>query len=226
MNFLPYTIYDNFLRNPDTIKNWALTLNYTSPPVPIFPGKRTECLSKINPSFFHHYNSKILSLFFSNDVNYEFNAITQFHLSKDIEEKGWIHQDPAIFTALLYLSDEDPNVNRGTSLYEMKPDVVPGEANFDFLNSIKYEQYGTGKIDKEKNKIKEDYENNNFNKILDIKDKYNRIFCFDSSGEIFHSSNNHSSPSSKERLTLITFINEVRTNEMFPIVKSRRQSNL
>jgi len=228
MNFIPYTITDDFLLNPNAIRDWGLSLNYTPHPESIYPGKRTECLSTINPYFYYHLNSKILNLFFSSNDEYQFEAITHFHLSKGMEGKGWIHQDPAIFTSIIYLSDSDPNVNRGTSLYKLKPHLfLDHNSSDDFkIDPLRNEHYANGKLNEEKTKIKENYENSTFNKVLDVNDQYNRLICFDSSGGIYHSSNNLSSPIIEERLTLITFITAVQTKEMFPIVKLKKQSPL
>jgi len=230
MNFIPHTIVDSFLSNPNPIRDWGLSLNYTSHPKLIYPGKRTKCLSEINPQFHFIFNSKILDLFFTNNRNYQFEANTYFQLVKDVEGKGWIHQDPSVITAMVYLSNPDPNINRGTSLYRLKPSVFiehnPGPANDSTLSSLSYEHHSKGKLDKEQTKIKENYENSNYDKILDVNDQYNRLFCFDSSGDVYHSSNNLNSSLIKERFVLISFISRVGTYEMFPIIKTKNQSVL
>lgn len=221
MTTIPVTILDNFLDNPNFIRDWALSLKYEKAKHGNFPGGRSKCLSTLHPFFYDFLNKKILNLFFPNTpVTWE--AQTYFHLSKNIEKTGWIHQDNKQITSIIYLSPEDSNVNRGTSLYELKPNKIHAYNSHkeSTLNQHMPDHYLTGNINEEVYNLKNNWENNTFNKILDIQDKFNRLICFDP--YTLHANNNIISKSSKDRLTLITFINSISHPSNFPIPRSKQ----
>lgn len=225
MTTVPVTILDNFLDNPDDIREWASTLEYSPAPNNNYPGVRTECLSRIFPSFYQYINSKILSLFFPLDYESpptEFTALTQFHYTPDLQDTGWIHQDPNHITALIYLSPPDPNVNRGTSIYKLKKGII--NSHYLIQNDPKFFQnmknhYIDSKMDNETSLKKKNYEENTFEKILDIKDEYNRLIVFDP--KCYHANNQVNSSISPGRLTMISFINNVSSPKGFPITRSK-----
>jgi hypothetical protein len=223
INF-PITIQDDFATNPESLRDFALSLDYTPSPTYIYPGGRTKCLSLLHPPLFEDINKKILKLFFpENDLR--FKAITYFHNSKDLEKTGWIHQDPTQMTAILYLSKEDPNVNRGTSLFSLKsnkffPYSNPQEKK---LYEHMHTHYQTNKISNEIFEAKTKWESQTFSKILDIPDKFNRLICFDPF--TYHSNNNTMSKTSPERLTLISFITHILSPEEPPTIRSKRTNN-
>jgi len=218
MTTIPLTILDDFLDNPNTIRDWGLSLPFNPSPDNRWPGKRTECLSTIHPPLYNYINRKILSLFFENLVNY--SCSLQFQLIEDYQNTGWIHQDPDIFTYIIYLSPEN-SVNCGTSLYNVKSN------KFHTVNSLEEDKnmyqskrlhYKTKSITPEIQKLKNQNIDLNYNKTLDIKDKYNRLLCF--SSEQHHSANNFSNGVSP-RLTLIGFFKEIYSSKL-PILRSKQ----
>ena len=52
MNIIPVTVLDNFLPDPDKIREWALKLNYSTDPQGNWPGLRSDELSSINRPFY------------------------------------------------------------------------------------------------------------------------------------------------------------------------------
>lgn len=218
---IPITILDDFLDNPKTIREFGLSLNYSQSPMGNFPGKRTKCISTIHPPLFEYISKKTLSLFFPNSpITWE--ATMYFHLSKDLEKTGWIHQDPFQITSLIYLSPPTPNVNRGTSLYKLlsnkfHPYNSPKESDI-YKNMPSH--YITDKISQETYNKKSQWEEKTFHKILDIPDMFNRLICFDPS--TYHANNNIKSPNSQDRLTLITFYNNLSHPSNFPIPRSKQ----
>ena len=61
-NFFPTTCIDNFYKDPDGIRNFALSLNYNDNSGN-FPGLRTDNLNKIDAQFYKQSVNKLLSLF-------------------------------------------------------------------------------------------------------------------------------------------------------------------
>lgn len=214
---IPTTISDNFLDNPDALKEWALSLKYSSDPDNRWPGLRSKGLDILHPPFFDYLNKKILSLFFETTPKYV--ASLNFQLIEDYEGSGWIHQDPALITYILYLFKEN-ETNCGTSLYNLKPNKIH------YINSpkqyentyLRHTHHQTKQISSSVQKIKDQDIEDNFDKILDVKDKYNRLMCF--SSEHFHSANSFSN-GTKFRLTLTGFIHNVDSSHL-PIIRSKK----
>lgn len=227
MNTVPVTILDNFLNDPYGIRDFGLSLEYSQAERGNYPGKRTECLSTIHPEYYKYINRTILSLFFPSEPPPTFNAQTQFHLTQNLEKSGWIHQDPNVqITALIYLSNNDPGVNRGTSLYNLKPGIIH-PYNSQEEKELYFEMpqhYLTGKITDKVYKARTQWEEKTFNKTLDIKDKFNRLIAFDPS--IFHSNNVANTPELNERLTLISFISGISSPFNFPIPRCKQSPQI
>jgi len=225
MNTFPVTILDNFINNPNAIRKWALSLDYHSSLSGNYPGKRTKCLSTIHPGFYNEFNLKILSLFF-NIEGIEYKSNSFFHLSKNLEGTGWIHRDDnIILTCILYLSPSS-NINQGTSFYKLKPNLIHHLKNKNDFDTEKYmsKHYLTGKLSKQEYQTKEEYEKTSYDKILDIKDEYNRFISFDPVS-LYHANNNISPLDESGRLTLITFFQSIKTFDTFPVLKSKQLLN-
>tara|TARA_R110002012_G_C11449691_1_gene591596 strand:- start:56 stop:670 length:615 start_codon:yes stop_codon:yes gene_type:complete len=193
---IPTTVLDDFFKKPENIIDFSKTIKYKigseSPEINNNQCtiKRSDCLSIIHPPLYKHINNKVLSLFFE-DNQFEVESTLRFQIIENDEDTGWIHQDPCLFTYIIYLSP-DNEINRGTSLYKLK------DKKSHFINNGK------------------DTQNNTFDKILDVKDNFNRIVCF--SSEMFHASNklnNNLSP----RLILIGFVHKVQNKNIFPITR-------
>tara|TARA_R110000803_G_scaffold174097_1_gene236721 strand:- start:9 stop:674 length:666 start_codon:yes stop_codon:yes gene_type:complete len=217
MTTIPVTILDNFFDNPDTLRDWGLSLEYKPDPEGRFPGKRTECLSLINTPLYEYLNAKVFSLFFENLIPYECNLY--FQLIEGYQGDGWIHQDSDVFTFIIYLSPEN-EINCGTSLYNLKPNVIfPGNSfeGYNIVNLIR-NHYKTKYLSPEIKNIKDQYHESAFNKTLDIKDKYNRLLCF--SSELHHNSNDLTN-NETSRLTLIGFVRKLHTSNL-PIIRSKQ----
>lgn len=227
MNTFPITLLDNFLKNPDSIRNFALSLKFNPSPGH-HPGKRTNCISQFHPGFFNEINQKILSLFFPIDTslnkeNFQFKAQSYFNLSKNLENTGWIHRDDGIvLTAMIYLSPSDPNINRGTSFYTVKSNLIHYHKNEDdlLLEQNMSNHYKSGKLDPKLQQQKEEYEKTSYDKVLDVKDKYNRLVTFDPVS-LFHKNNNINSLNSPDRLTFITFFESIKSYNVFPITRCK-----
>lgn len=221
MTTIPVTILDNFLDNPSSIRDWGLSLPFSLSPDGRWPGKRTECLSKIHPYLFSYINKKVLSLFFETPPQYK--SILNFQLIEDYEGEGWIHQDqPNLITYIIYLSKED-EINCGTSLYDLKPTFPHPITSIEDMKTTSLRR--THHQTKVASPHIQKFQNNEkfkYTKTLDIKDKYNRVLCFPSPQ--LHSANNFSNKITS-RLTLVGFISDLGTN-LTPILRSKTISPL
>ena len=220
---IPTTILDNFLDNPKKVREWGLSLPYESNNEYIYPGQRTKSLQHIHPIYYSHLIEKVFSLFFplNIDAPRTYYGDIFFHKTTKFEGDGWIHQDSNIFTFIIYLSPEDLNINRGTSFYKLNSfhPYHQRELNDEFID-LRYKHYKNGTLSKEEFQLKTEYESNQFTKILDINDIFNRFTAF--SSELFHKNNNLYSPISPDRLTLIGFIHNPPPNSIFPVTKAKK----
>ena len=211
---IPLTVLDNFFDNPNSIVNWGLSLDYQQDTKHIYPGKRTEDLKFVHFPFYKHVCDKVLSLFFENKVEYD--VALKFQSIEKYQGRGWIHQDPTIFTFLIYLHKETPEIDCGTTLWSLNPNLVSpinSKEDINLLPSIT-EHHKNKKITPEDQSL----QYKNFKKEISIPDKFNRFVAF--SSEHFHSANNFDNNSSP-RLTLIGFVENLNTSKL-PIIRSKQ----
>jgi len=214
---IPITILDDFFKKPENIIDFSKTVEYKSDKDHSWPGKRSDCLSLIHPPLYRHINNKVLSLFFE-DTQFKVESSLQFQIIENDEDTGWIHQDKCLFTYIIYLSP-DNEINRGTSLYKLKdkkPHFLNNGKEFDLNTNIRKNHFMTKKISEKDKNLKKNWEDNTFDKVLDVKDNFNRIICF--SSEMFHASNkfnNNLSP----RLILIGFVEKIQNQNIFPMTR-------
>lgn len=218
MNTIPATILDDFLPNPNSLRKWALEQKYHTDPKNLWPGKRSEPLHILHPPLYTYLGVKILSLFFET-LPLNWNAMMHFQLISNLEGTGWVHQDSGHITSILYLTPES-NINCGSSLYKpkkTKPHPIMSSQDIN-SSSGRFDHYKTKKLTPNSSKTKEKFENETYEKILDVKDKYNRLFSFSSTD--FHSANNYSPQNGEDRLTLIMFFRNIAHPIGFPIFRS------
>ena len=224
MNVIPSTILDNFLDNPHDIRDWGLSLEYKPDPYNKWPGKRSPFLHLINPELHNYLGKKVLNLFFDTPpLNWK--ATMEFQLISNLEGTGWIHQDYSQFTSLLYLTPES-EVNCGSSLYKLKkgkyyPYTSPQEQE---INNLRLNHYKTQKLPNNISELKNKYEETTYEKVMDVKDKYNRLFMF-SSNE-FHAANYYSPSNGEDRLTLVMFFEDILHPKGLPVFRSKQTTML
>ena len=218
----PTLILDNFLDHPLAIKNWALSLKYSHPEDHMYPGVRTPELSSINPYFTKFIYTKVLSLYF-NTLPIDVEATSYFQIMDNFKGSGWIHQDPGTFTAIIYLSETSSNSNEGTSLFEFKKDQfisVNKPQDVDIWDKLRNKHYETNSLSLEEFRIKQEYEDNLYNKTLSIPSKFNRLICFE--GSTHHASNGSLENLIKDRLTLIMWFGRLQTDNIPPVMRSKK----
>tara|TARA_R110000803_G_C11872071_1_gene308560 strand:- start:70 stop:747 length:678 start_codon:yes stop_codon:yes gene_type:complete len=218
---VPVTILDNFLENPLALRKWALDLEYHSDTHGTFPGERTLPLKQLQPDFNQYVTSKIVNLFF--DDFHQIEVDGYFQNITNLPESGWVHQDHSLFTAIIYLSPSDPNINRGTSLYELNSTHFYSTQNYPTDKKIwelRRKQYLKGNLTLQEIELKNYYENQTFTQTLNIPDKFNRLIVFDA--QQFHANNPCIPSITKDRLTLILFFKKIASKSLPSLVRSKK----
>jgi hypothetical protein len=213
---IPTIIFDNFFENPNWVRDFALSLEYNKDVNNRWPGERTKPIHEINYDFFAHVMHKFFVIFYPDKdpsiFNYEYNVTMYFQKINPIDygKSGWIHYDNELITGIIYLND-DYNPNSGTSIYELKK-------GWQCLHGDKKIEYYSGKLD-EQNAEKYRLENNyQFEEVVNLKNKFNRMIAFDS--HLAHGANEFYS-NTQDRLTLVFFVTSLRT-DYTPIDRSIR----
>ena len=186
MTTIPLTVLDNFFDNPDTLRDWGLSLEYKPDPDGRWPGKRSQQLDQIHPPLYNFISKKILSLFFDSCDNLNYHIDLVFQLIENHQGSGWIHSDDDVFTFLIYLQKSDPKIDCGTTFWSLNKNQIHFFNNSqDIENSRSRNSYHLNKSPDIK--AQEDF-HRNFTKEISIPDKFNRLIAF--SSEKFHSANN------------------------------------
>jgi len=217
MNIIPVSIVDNFLPNPDKIREWALTLNYKPDPQGHWPGTRSDEISNINRPFYDFFCKRYFSLFWDVrndpltwDSNLGFQKTTKDYGS------GWVHSDGQIsqLTAIVYLNP-NPAPNSGTSIMKLKdPTVLPKPEWHD----AKRRQILGERNNPELAKIQEQA-NSIYEESIRVNNVYNRLITFDA--HMHHAAHDYlGGKDNEERLTLVMFVNRIVTPRG-PIIRSQ-----
>jgi hypothetical protein len=214
MTFIPTIIVDDFLDDGIRIKEYALKQDFNVSS-PRWPGKRTECLSKINYTLYNSIILKTLKLFSpTNILDYQVEMFFQ-KIDSDYGQ-GWVHQDKEDFTMLLNLTESDEDINYGTSFYKLKDPIANDFSEQYDLMIGKGDNLENNNLEKYREITKE--HNSKYEKVVDVRGQFNRLLCFDSN--LFHAANSFKLESG-ERLSLIAFFkNIVFDGDTFPIIRS------
>lgn len=221
MKKFPITIVDDFYENPGLVRNFALSLEYYESDGR-WPGLRSDLISKLNPTLFETFNSKIFSLFYDFDtskleweVNTIFQKIKSFSNVKDnIKNNGWIHKDECLLSGVIYLNP-NPQPNSGTSIYSLREGHVDDcpqiTKNLHYSNSSEFDE-----LEYKKEKT---YNNGKFIETIKIENVYNRMILFERG--IFHGVPSYYCESNEPRLTQVFFVEYLNASSLFPIIRSR-----
>ena len=220
MKKFPVAVLDNFYENPDLVRQFALSLDYSPSDDGRWPGKRSLPLHEVNQSFFTTFCNKIFRLFYNSDFrDIHYQVTTQFQSISNYSENaaselnsGWIHSDNAIFSGVVYLNP-NPQKNTGTNIY-----TKIDENNTPLKQSEKFKLYlGEEPVDESEYASQLLDNNSIFEETISIKNVYNRMILFES--EVFHGVQSLYS-SSEPRLTQTFFVHTVNAGP-YPVVRSK-----
>jgi len=194
-------IFDNFLPNPDIVRDWALSNtfydsnkfsdkigSYTS-----WPGVRTEHVVTLDPQYADAVLSKFADIArtcFNRDDSVSIRSYFQVCTASDGD--SWVHQDNDVDIAgVLYLSKNPPN-NSGTTLYSCLDDAAWSNLSIEDMKKI-------NRVDK-----KELYDSM-FKPVDSLGNVYNRLVMY--RGDTWHKSNDYFGRSLQDgRLTQVFFL--------------------
>ena len=206
MNFNATLVVDDFLPDPDAVRDLALSdkIKWYTDPEGRWPGKRSQLFHEIDHGLFTSIMRRYFSLFYSdetldNQIHYAASMSLQKVSTK--EDCGWIHSDyPSTSTFIIYLTPKS-SPSSGTALYKQKT-IMGNTALLDikrksFLGEISMEEAESARLEN----------NSYYEKNLHVGDVYNRMFSFDSYQ--YHGAQELKIQDDQERLTIIAFIEDV-----------------
>ena len=224
--FFPTTVADNFYSDPYKVLRYANTCEYGYAPDGRWPGKRTKYVHLLNQNLFVHTCTKILSILYpTNYLSLNFQAKQHFQkINLKDYDNGWIHNDGIdnnLFTAIIYLSEHD---DCGTSLYHLKENTFEAVVNEE-LAPVDYYLDVKDKKKREEDKRRSKINNDQYEETIRINSRFNRVIMFDSNHHHAAHDFHLSKLKQQERLTLITFFNEIKTRDgeriYFPLQPNR-----
>lgn len=217
----PTIVVDNFFKDPNEIRNFALKFKFEPCDVGTFSGIRTESLHITHTNFFKRVCSKILDCY---SIPYHnFSASMHFHLTDEkFGDSGWVHTDasnnlPPGLASIIYLNPDNNSIDTGTNLYK--------------LNNLDYghEDIKDMKLSFIESRDKADIRhkaNLNYTPTVKIGNFYNRMIAYDSrtphAGSSYFGNDRNTS-----RLTLLTFFHAIQTPDNFtPLRRADARSEI
>ena len=222
MSLIPTSCVDDFYEDPDSIREYALSLDYKKEKGN-YPGMRTKDLFYINKDFSQWSINRVLSLFFPG--KFKWRGMTMFQKIYPIHEdpnhilnQGEIHFDDGyVLAGLIYLNPSS-RLDSGTSIYQLKEEHKDYTFKGDILQKIKC--YRDGKCEAFEKELGET--NSRFDRILEIKNVYNRLLMYNA--DLYHSQTNMHMGNDDFRLTQVFFIKEMVSEMMGPLHRSKQYS--
>jgi len=223
----PSLCFDDFYNDPDSVRDFALSIDDYSNKSGFHPGLRSKMLLQYDERFCKNSINKFLSLFddwglagATFDCSTMFQKIWRFSSDcNDPVNTGWIHIDDNVDIAGVVYLDPNPDINNGTSFYYPKflqsgyNDVLKGD-------TPEYERIFGNKTDRcfiddinwfRKNII---INNKQYELTMEIKNCYNRCIAY--SGEQFHTQSNYWMSNEDDfRLAQVFFISNLKLPKNF-----------
>lgn len=221
--YFPSICVDNFFKDPNAIREFALSLEFKPTINRPWPGKRSASLAKIYPNYFHQFCDKLFSLTYdwAKHKNVSWAVETYFQLIEPNHymniNKGWVHQDHCVYAGVIYLSP-DAELDCGTSLYS-------ANKSFDIPINLEYKEEMFLNFSSENESVymqKLEENNSQFIETVRYNNVYNRLIAYD--GHNYHAANHFTGKNQKPRLTQVFFVEEV-SSTYFPI-PSMNQSHI
>ena len=216
MNLYPVAIIENFYKNPDAIRKFALAQKFTyCKDVPnieyVYPGCRTQDLSLLDKALFDKICTKLVSVFHNaeHDVM-RWLITTSFQSVSEEFSQGVIHTDHnTVFAGVLYLTPDAP-LDGGTSLF--RKNKTFDEAKYQQAldeNDVRFKD-GDIAMDTSYHSM--------FDEIVRVNNVYNTLIIYE--GRHFHAANRFFGKTLKDsRLAQVFFVNKIdaQKQSVFPI---------
>ena len=226
----PSLCFDQFYKDPDSVREYALSLDGYTNMYGAHPGLRCRMLYDYDKQFYRSTVDKFLSLYMLSGVSCNcstyFQKIHRFSSDpNDPVNQGWVHHDGVVNIAGVIYLDPEPVSDNGTSFYNPKGN------NFRFNNVLEgdppeYERImGSSantsgdtnycKID-DINWYRENIVKNNeqFELTMEVKNSYNRCIAY--SGQQLHSQSNYWMPNEDDfRLAQVFFVFDLKLPSNF-----------
>jgi len=217
MMHYPVICVDNFYKNPDKVREFALNLDYEKISNGNFPGYRTPLISEVDYDFVDIFSKKIFSLVHerlpdSCKIHTNFQKIYPYSDEyDDIVNNGWIHvdSDDSIFAGVIYLN-KNASSDCGTSIYKPYKNFDKSKLSLNFAIRDKlYKNNILSSIDFKEYRRKKQHHESMFEKTIDISNVYNRLVLYDAN--IWHKESSFCTKSLDEdfRLTQVFFIKDL-----------------
>ena len=201
----PTIIVDRFFKDPQSVRDLGLSLEFKKSEIARFSGKRTDSLHLTHPTFFRDVCNKIFNCY-SLPVA-DFDASLHFHITgEEFGQSGWVHTDNAPeagpgFATLIYLGPQDGEF--GTTLYRLS------NLNYDQNDKsveILRQTFMTG-VDciSEKEKY-----NSRYMETIKINNVFNRMISYDNRHP-HAAAGYYGNTKNSMRLTLLAFFYQVKT---------------
>ena len=207
MYFFPTITIDNFFKDPQEIRKFALAQEYFPAPQHNFSGKRTANLWETYPFLAEKISAKVLMSCGFQVERYICHAF--FHLTgENFGDTGWAHEDfsssdnplSVKFASIIYLNPDVSGLSGGTSIYKLK--------NFNYNVNGSVDVMRDSFKNNLDNKEARKNHNSNYEEEIRIGGAYNRLVCYDSRRP--HSGFGYFGNSKEEqRLTCILFFNNI-----------------
>ena len=121
----PTICVDNFFDDALSVRQLALSQEFSFSVDGTYPGKRTESLHLILPDFFNFFTKRLFGIFYDYESkNVQWHVSSSFQLidaSHDLDlNTGWVHLDNnSVFAGIVYLNDVMSS-NAGTIICDLK----------------------------------------------------------------------------------------------------------
>lgn len=208
---------DNFLKDPLSIREFALSLEYKPSPKGIYSGKRTDTLRETHKYFFHQVCTKVLDCM---SIPYiEFQADLRFHITgEEFGDSGWIHIDDNVTLAgIVYLNPQCRDINNGTSIYRLNnfeyTPTLNGEMRHAFMSGVDNDEVKTSV-------------NQNYTETVKIGGVFNRLVTYDAR-QLHAGAGYFGDTHETSRLTMLVFFNKIINPEyLTPLQRAERLSRV
>lgn len=213
-NLFPITVIDDFYPDPDYIRNFALSQEFTPSPNGGWPGKRTKDIMELDVELHQFFIKTIMNVFYPMEFEYSCDVETSFQLIESRSDdqyhpknRGWIHHDAVVFGGVVYLT-KDPEPDTGTTIYKPKnghhrhKQIWIQTKSDDYLNQSKLSS------DEYETIMNDQY--SMFNESVSVENVYNRCVLF--GGNVIHGAKTFGTRKGKDaRLTQSFFCHSLQS---------------